>query len=75
MNLTTYTTSKKNNMHPEIENLINMALADGEVTEKERGIILRKAEALGLDIEEVEMTLDGRLHQLDASKPKQIKFE
>ena len=30
---------KKNSMHPEIENLINMALADGEVTEKERGII------------------------------------
>jgi hypothetical protein len=58
-------------MHPEIENLINMALADGEVTEKERGIILRKAEALGLDIEEVEMTLDGRLHQLDTSKQKE----
>ena len=33
-------------MHPEIENLINMALADGEVTEKERGIILRKSETL-----------------------------
>ena len=32
-------------MNSEIENLINMALADGEVTEKERGIILRKAEA------------------------------
>jgi len=48
-------------MHPEIENLINMALADGEVTEKERGIILRKTESLGLDIDEVEMILDGRI--------------
>lgn len=47
-------------MHPEIENLINMALADGEVTEKERGIILRKAEALGIDRDEVEMILDGK---------------
>ena len=27
-------------LHPEIENLINMALADGEVKEKERAIIL-----------------------------------
>jgi len=58
-------------MHPEIEKLIDLALADGQITEKERNVILKKAEALGLDIEEVEMTLDGRLHQLDASKPKQ----
>ena len=48
-------------MNSEIENLINMALADGEVTEKERGIILRKAEALGLDRDEVEMILDGKI--------------
>jgi len=48
-------------MHPEIENLINMALADDEVTEKERSIILRKAESLGLDKDEVEMILDGKI--------------
>lgn len=48
-------------MHPEIENLINMALADGEVTEKERGIILRKAETLGIDRDEVEMIIDGKI--------------
>jgi ribosomal protein L32 len=51
-------------MHPEIENLINMALADGEVTEKERAIILRKAESLGIDKDEVEMILEAKLHQL-----------
>jgi hypothetical protein len=48
-------------MNSEIENLINMALADGEVTEKERAIVLRKAEALGLDKDEVEMILDGKI--------------
>ena len=48
-------------MHTEIENLINMALADGEVPEKERIIILRKAESLGLDLDEVEMILEGRI--------------
>jgi hypothetical protein len=58
-------------MNSEIENLIDMALADGEVTEKERAIILRKAESLGIDKDEVEMILDGKLHQLEASKPKQ----
>jgi hypothetical protein len=48
-------------MHLEIENLINMALADGEVTDKERSIILRKAEALGEDKDEIEMILEGRI--------------
>jgi hypothetical protein len=48
-------------MNPEIENLINMALADGEVTEKDRGIILRKAEKLGLEIDEIEMIIDGKI--------------
>ena len=48
-------------MHPEIENLINMALADGEVTEKERAIILRKAESLDEDKDEVEMILNGKI--------------
>ncbi|MCC6816969.1 MAG: hypothetical protein IT267_11200 [Saprospiraceae bacterium] len=52
-------------MHPEIENLINMALANGEVTEKERGIILRKAETLGLDKDEIEMVLDGKIALLN----------
>ena len=47
-------------MHPEIENLINMAIADGEVTEKERAIILRKAEGFGEDKDEVEMILEVR---------------
>ena len=49
-------------MNIELENLIEMALADGIVTEKERAIILRKAEALGEDIDEVEMVLDAKLH-------------
>ena len=31
-------------MHPEIEKLIIMVLADGQLTNKEREIILRKAE-------------------------------
>jgi len=48
-------------MNPEIENLINMALADDEVTEKERAIILRKAESLGFERDEVEMILDGKI--------------
>jgi hypothetical protein len=35
-------------MHPEIDNLINMALADGEVTEKKRTVIFEKQNHLAL---------------------------
>ena len=48
-------------MNPEIEKLIEMALSDGQLTDKEREIILRKAEKLGLDVDEVEMYLEGKL--------------
>ena len=58
-------------MHPEIEKLIDLALADGQITEKERNVILKKAAELGVDADEVEMTLEGRFHQLEATKPKQ----
>lgn len=58
-------------MHPEIEKLIDFALADGQITEKERNVILKKSAELGIDTDEVEMVLDGRLHQLEASKPKE----
>jgi hypothetical protein len=58
-------------MHPEIEKLIDMAIADGQITEKERNVILKKATELGFNSDEVEMILDGKLHQLEASKPKQ----
>ncbi len=51
-------------MHPEIEKLIDLALADGQITDKERAIILRKAEKLGEDIDEVEMILEGKLSKL-----------
>jgi len=48
-------------MNPEIEKLIKLAIADGEITEKERGIILRKAEKFGEDKDEVEMIIDGEI--------------
>ena len=58
-------------MHPEIEKLIDLALADGQVTEKERNVILKKATELGIDVDEAEMVLDGKLHLLEANRPKQ----
>jgi hypothetical protein len=61
-------------MHSELENLINMAIADGEVTEKEREVILRKAEKLGEDKDEVEMILNGKVALMKKDKsPKSNK--
>jgi hypothetical protein len=58
-------------MHPEIEKLIDLALADSQITQKERNVILKKAIDLRVDADEVEMILDAKLHQLESSKPKQ----
>lgn len=57
-------------MNPELEKLIELALADGILTDKERQVLQRKAQELGVDQDEFEMILDGKLHQLQASKPK-----
>ena len=70
----------------QIENLINLALADGELTEKEKQILFKKAEAAGVDLDEFEMVLDARLYERQqkeaaktvvaapASAPKSEKF-
>jgi hypothetical protein len=46
----------------QIENLINLAITDGELTEKEKQILLKKAEAAGIDLDEFEMVLDAKLY-------------
>jgi len=48
-------------MNPEIEKLIDFALADGAISDKEREIIRKKAEKLGEDPDEAEMILDAKL--------------
>ena len=61
-----------------IENLIKAALADGLLTEKEKQILFRRAEAEGIDLDEFEMVLDSRLVELEkeqkTSVPKSNKF-
>ena len=59
-------------MHPEIERLIELALADGAITDKERAIILRKADSLGLDRDEIELVLEGSLETIKKQSPQNI---
>ena len=45
----------------QLENLISAALTDGELTEKKKQILFRRAEAEGVDLDEFEMVLDSRI--------------
>ena len=47
-------------MNPEIEKLIKEYLTDGIISEKERKVLLRKAEAMGLDVDEVDLYIDAQ---------------
>ena len=61
-------------MNPEIEKLIDLLIADGEISEKERRVILKKAKQLGLDSDEVEVILDSKLQNKSSrhSKAKEV---
>jgi len=48
---------------PELEQLIQYALEDGELTEKERSVLMRKAQEAGIDLDEFEMILNAKLHE------------
>ena len=55
----------------ELENLIDAALADGELTEKEKQVLFKKAQSFGIDLDEFEMVLDARLYRLSQQKQAQ----
>ena len=61
-----------------IEGLIKAALADGVLTEKEKQILFRRAQAEGIDLDEFEMVLDAKLVELQnsskSSAPKSEKM-
>ena len=62
----------------QIENLISAALADGVLTEKEKQILFKRAESMGIDLDEFEMVLDARLAELkkkEAQDAKQYELE
>jgi hypothetical protein len=52
----------------QLEKLINIALADGVLSEKSKQILCRKAESLGIDPDEFEMVLEARVQELQKSR-------
>ena len=55
----------------QLEKLIEMALMDGELTEKEKQILFKKAEELGIDLDEFEMVLEAKLFDKKQSMKKE----
>ncbi len=60
-----------------LEALITAALADGVLTDKEKEVLFKKAEAMGIDRDEFELVLDGRLakrkKEMEAQAPQAAK--
>lgn len=50
-----------------LERLIQVSLADGILTEKEKEVICKKAESLGIDRDEIMVYVDGLLDEKNAS--------
>ena len=48
----------------ELEQLIEIALTDGTLTDKKKDVIFKKAQALGVVIDELEMVLEARVYKM-----------
>lgn len=57
-----------------LDKLIEMALMDGELTEKEKQVLFKNAETMGVDLDEFEMVLEAKLFEkqksMEQEKPK-----
>ena len=49
----------------ELQVLIDQYLTDGVLTDKERAVILKKAEGMGLDRDEIDLYLDAEVQKID----------
>jgi adenylate kinase family enzyme len=47
-----------------VEKLIELALVDGVLTDKKRQVLMKTAEAEGIDSDEFEMVLEARLYKI-----------
>ncbi len=62
-------------MNVELEKLIEVALADGQLTDKEIAVLFRKAKELGIDQDELEIVLDSKLFLIQKNSQKNsVKF-
>ena len=60
--------------HEELEQLIEFALIDGTITDKERAVLVNKALQLGINKDEFEMVLEARIHQMNKGQSSANSF-
>ena len=60
-------TTKKGIVPEELDNLIQEYLSDGIISDKERQVLLNKAQAQGLNIDEVDLYIDAQQQKADQS--------
>ena len=63
----------KNLIPEELEALIKEYLTDGTLTAKERQVILKKATAMGLDRDEIDLYLDAQVQKIDQATDAAIR--
>ena len=63
-----------NNLIPqELDQLIQEYLTDGVLTDKECAVILRKAESMGLDRDEIDLYLDAQIQKIDQATDAAVR--
>ena len=63
-----------NNLIPEeLQALIDQYLTDGVLTDKERTVILKKAEGMGLDRDEIDLYLDAEVQKIDQATDAAVR--
>ena len=54
----------------QFEELLDMAFADGVLTDQEKEVIMKKSRGLGIDADETEMILEAKTYELGATRNK-----
>jgi len=55
---------------PDFERLIQSVIADGVITDKERAVLHKRAQTEGIDIDELDVYIDGLVAQMKPAAPK-----
>lgn len=58
----------------ELDTLIQEYLTDGVLTDKERQVILKKAEGMGLDRDEIDLYLDAQVQKIDQATDAAVRM-
>ena len=68
----TKTINKTEMISENLNSLIEFALVDGELSEKEKQILFKKAESEGIDLDEFEMILNAKLFKIKQNQNPQV---